>query len=170
VHPLYALASVTEQATLRLSPLPEEVVAVDLAEEIARIWQAPTSPWLDLVRHKLAAGAEHLTLTCELHAVRVNECVRVGISMEPFAGLSLIFRERTASFATHEQPLCFCFGGYTNGILGYLATASEYHAGGYEIEWMPVVYGHYGGMLTAPVPEAGDEVVAAAVRLAARLC
>jgi hypothetical protein len=90
--------------------------------------------------------------------------------MEPFAELSLAFRERTASFAAGEHSLYLCFGGYTNGVLGYLATADEYQAGGYEIEWMPVVYGYYEGMLTPPVPESGDEVVTAAVRLAARLC
>jgi hypothetical protein len=89
--------------------------------------------------------------------------------MEPFAGLSLAFREQTAPLAAHEHSLCFCFGGYTNGVTGYLATADEYSAGGYEIDWMPVVYGYYEGMLTPPVPETGAEVVSAAVRLATRL-
>ena len=101
--------------------------------------------------------------------MRVNEFVRVGIPMEPFAELSLAFRERTASLGTGEHPLCLCFGGYTNGTPGYLATANEYRAGGYEIEWMPVVYGYYEGLLTPPVPETGDEVLTAAVRLATDL-
>ena len=170
MHPLYALTTAVERVTLRLSPLPDEATAVQLAEEVSRIWEAPTEPWLDLVRHKLAANERHLTLVRELHAVRVNEFVRVGIPMEPFAELSLAFRERTASLATGEHPLCLCFGGYTNGTPGYLAMADEYRAGGYEIEWMPVVYGYYEGLLAPPVPETGDEVVAAAVRLATHLC
>ncbi|SRR5258708_7110899 len=170
MHPLYALTMAVERVTLRLSPLPDEATAVQQAEEVARIWEAPTEAWLALVRRKLAANERHLTLVKELHAVRVNEFVRVGIPMEPFARLSLAFRERTASLATGEHALYPCFGGYTNGVAGYLATADDYHAGGYEIEWMPVVYGYYEGMLTPPVPETGDEVVTAAVRLAAHLC
>lgn len=169
-HPLYALATAVERVTLRLSPLPDEATAVRQAEEVARIWEAPTEPWLALVRRKLVANERHLTLVQELHAIRVNGFVRVGIPMEPFSGLSLAFRERTASLAVGEHGLYLCFGGYTNGVPGYLATADEYQAGGYEIEWMPVVYGYYEGMLTPPVPESGDEVVTAAVRLASRLC
>lgn len=169
-HPLYALTTAVERVMLRLSPLPDEAMAVRQAEEVARIWEAPTGPWLTLIRRKLADNERHLTLVQELHAIRVNGFVRVGIPMEPFSGLSLAFGERTAPLAAGKHDLCLCFGGYTNGVSGYLATAEEYQAGGYEIEWMPVVYGYYEGMLTPPVPESGDEVVTAAVHLAARLC
>ncbi len=123
--------------------------AVEQAEEVARIWEAPTEPWLALVRRKLAAHEQHLTLVKELHALRLNGFVRVGIPMEPFAGLSLAFRERTASLADGEHALYLCFDGYTNGVPGYLATADDYQAGGYEIEWMPVVYGYSGSSATS---------------------
>lgn len=170
LHPLYALTAVAERVALQLCPVPDEATAVLKAGEVARIWEAPTEPWLTLVRRKLASNERDLTLVREIHALRVNEFVRVGIPMEPFAGLSLAFHDRIASLALGEPGLCPCFGGYTNGVLGYLATAEDYPAGGYEIEWMPVVYGSHEGMLTPPVPEAGDEVVTAAVRLAMHLC
>jgi hypothetical protein len=170
VHPLETLAAATERVILPLSPLPDETHAEKLAQEVAQVWQAPTAPWLHLIRQKLAEGVHYLTLPRELHAVRVNEFVRVGIPLEPFAELSTAFRKRTASFVSKEKPLCFCFGGYTNGVAGYLATDEEYDAGGYEIEWMPVVYGYYEGMLTAPARGAGNVAIDAAVRLAARLC
>jgi hypothetical protein len=99
-QPLYALGTAVERVTLRLTPLPDEVTAVQQAEEVARIWETPTEPWLALIRRKLAAHERHLTLGQELHAIRVNGFVRVGIPMEPFAGLPLSFRERTASFAS----------------------------------------------------------------------
>jgi hypothetical protein len=170
LHPLYALTSAVESMPLQLSPLPDEATALEQAKEVARIWEAPTQPWLDLVRRKIGANERHLTVMREMHAIRVNEFVRVGIPMEPFAALSLLFRERTASLAASGQALTFCFGGYTNGVLGYLATADDYYAGGYEIEMMPVVYGYYEGMLTPPIPETADEVLLTAVRLATHLC
>ncbi len=70
-----------------------------------------------------------------------------------------------AGVSASGDPTCVAFGGYTNGCIGYLATAKEHAAGGYEIEWMPVVYGYYEGLLMPPVPETADEVVDAAIRL-----
>ena len=53
--------------------------------------------------------------------------------------------------------------------IGYLATAEEHAAGGYEIEWMPVVYGYYEGMVMPPVPQTAGEVVDVAAQLVDRL-
>jgi hypothetical protein len=117
-----------------------------------------------MVRSKVAAGEREVRLPVELQAIRINDFVRVGLPMEPFAGLSLALRERAGARAAGDG-VCVAFGGYTNGCIGYLATAEEHAAGGYEIEWMPVVYGYYEGMLMPPVPGTADEVVDAATRL-----
>lgn len=77
-------------------------------------------------------------------------------------------RARVSTGPAGESP-CVAFGGYTNGCIGYLATAEEHAAGGYEIEWMPVVYGYLEGMVMPPVPETADEVVDVAARLIDRL-
>jgi Neutral/alkaline non-lysosomal ceramidase, N-terminal len=169
MQPLSALATTAEHISLPLLPLPDEAAAMKQAEDVARIWGTTTAPWLDLIRRKLAANERHLSFSHEVQALRVNEFIRVGIPMEPFAALSLAFREQTAILASDERPLFHCFGGYTNGITGYLAPSVDYPSGGYEIEWMPLVYGYYEGMLMPPVPEASKMVVATAVRLATQL-
>lgn len=171
-RPFAALACASETVPLHLVPLPDEDAAIGLAREVARLWEAPTDGWLELVRRKLAAGERRLTREIEIQAIRVNDFVRVGIPLEPFAGLSLAFRERISQHEALERPGYFAFGGYTNGVFGYLPTAEEHAAGGYEVEWMPVVYGSYeeDGLLMPPVQEAGDDIVNAAIDLARRLC
>ena len=55
--------------------------------------------------------------------------------------------------------------GYTNGLYGYLPTADEFPRGGYEVEWMPVVYGPKTGLLMPPKPDTAERVVAVVEQL-----
>jgi len=73
------------------------------------------------------------------------------LAWKPFAEIALgICRDL-------QSELVF-FGGYTNGLVGYLPTASEIPRGGYEVEWMPVVYGPETGYLMHARPETADRI------------
>lgn len=55
-----------------------------------------------------------------------------------------------------------------DGWIGYLPTADEHRAGGYEVELASVVYGPLTGWLYPALPETADEVVDGAVDLVGR--
>ncbi|MBZ0302024.1 MAG: hypothetical protein K8J31_19905 [Anaerolineae bacterium] len=78
-----------------------------------------------------------------MHALRINDGVIIGIPMEPFADYAL----RIAWTAGSDRV-------FFNGYIGYLPTAAEIPYGGYEIEWMPVIYGLGTGYLMPVQPRA----------------
>lgn len=61
----------------------------------------------------------------ELWALRIGDCAIVATPGEVFSEIGAEVRQRSP-FATT------LFAGYSQGILGYMATAAEYHFGGYE--------------------------------------
>jgi hypothetical protein len=65
------------------------------------------------------------SLTVPVQALRIGEIGIVGWPCEPFAELGLALRARGA--APFTVPL-----GYTNDLVGYVATPEEYPYGGYE--------------------------------------
>ena len=79
-----------------------------------------------------------------------------GVAMEPFAAIGIEVAQRFPG-----RPVFF--GGCTGGWIGYLPTAEDYPAGGYEVELAPVVHGHHSGWLTPVVPETANDVVTSAV-------
>ena len=103
-------------------------------------------------------GQTELELPLEIHALQIGEGALAGVPLEPFARIGLSVAERYA-------PRPVFFGGCTNGWIGYLPTADEHGAGGYEVELAPVVYGPLTGWLTPAQPETADAVVEAAVEL-----
>jgi hypothetical protein len=119
-------------------------------------WGARTDGWLAEVRRLRRRGEVELSLPLGIHAVWVNEGVLAGIPMEPFAAIGVEVARRFAG-----RPVFF--GGFTNGWIGYLPTAEEYPAGGYEVELAPVVHGHHSGWLTPAVAETANDVVTSAV-------
>jgi hypothetical protein len=164
------LAAAAETVPIALLPLPDEAAAARLAATVERAWDAPTGAWRRLVRERLARGEQTAALPIEVQALRAGPFIRVGLPMEPFGGLSLAFRAKLAATSAPDRAAgVAALGGYTNGLFGYLPTAEEHAAGGYEIEWMPVVYGFYSGLLMPPVAGAGEQLVDCAVRLASRL-
>lgn len=156
----------TELVNLPLRSLPDEAGAVARAEEAERSWNAPAGAWLRIVRERIARGETAVTVPIELAGFRIGSFLRIGAPLEPFSALALAFRERLGPTG---DSLHACLGGYTNGVAGYLPPADELAAGGYEIEWMPAIYGWFDGWLMPPVPETADHLVEAALRLARRL-
>ena len=157
-RPLERLETATETLPLRMKPLPEGSEAEKMAAEVAERWSPPTDLWLREVRHREDRGELVPELPLEIHAVLIGEGVLAGIPMEPFARIGLSVAERLAL-----RPVFF--GGCTNGWIGYLPTADEHAAGGYEVEQAPVVYGPLTGWLTPALPETADAVAEAAIEL-----
>ncbi len=69
----------------------------------------------------------------EVSAVRLGDVVLGAVSMEPFTEIGLAVKHASPAPVT-------LFGGYTNGLTGYLPTASEHALGGYEVEMAPYFY------------------------------
>jgi len=142
-----------------LMPLPQPEEAKALAEVVAREWEVDTSPWLDVVQRMYGDGRRDLTIDLEIQALRLQGGAVAGIPMEPFVESALEVRRRLGNEAAF-------FGGYTNGLIGYLPTEEEFPLGGYEVAWMPVVYGiACGGYLMPARPETLGRVVDEVVRL-----
>lgn len=100
-----------------------------------------------------------MTIDLEIQALRLQGGAVAGIPMEPFVESALEVRRRLGNEAAF-------FGGYTNGLIGYLPTEEEFPLGGYEVAWMPVVYGiACGGYLMPARPETLGRVVDEVVRL-----
>ena len=157
-EPFAALEVRSETIPLKLQPIPDEASAQRLAAETAEAWGVSTEAWLAEVRRCRERGEIQRSLPVEVHVARLNDGVLGGIPMEPFTEIGLAVAGRFAG-----RPVLF--GGYTNGWIGYLPTPEEYPAGGWEVEWMPVVYGTESGFLTPAVPETASEVIATAARL-----
>jgi len=157
-HPLTSLEVRSETIPLRLEPIPEEPEARRLAAEAAEAWGVSTDAWLAEVRRCRERGEIHRTLPMEVHIARINEGIIGGIPMEAFTEIAIAVAERFPG-----RPVFF--GGYTNAWIGYLPTPEEYPSGGYEVEWMPVVYGPESGLLTPPRPETASQVISTATRL-----
>jgi hypothetical protein len=156
--PLMCLRASTKTVSLRMRPLPKGITAEKMASEVSRRWGAPTDPWLREVRRREGRGELEAELPLEIHVVRIGEGVLAGIPMEPFARIGLSVAERLA-------PRPVFFGGCTNGWIGYLPSADEHGAGGYEVELAPVVYGPLTGWLYPAMPGIADAVVEGAVEL-----
>jgi len=155
---LTSLELCSETIPLRLQPIPEEAEAQRLAAEAAEAWGVSTDTWLAEVRRCRERGEINRTLPVELHIARINEGIIGGIPMEAFTEIAI-------AVAGHFPGHPVFFGGYTNGWIGYLPTAEEYPSGGYEVEWMSVVYGPESGLLTPAVPDAASQVVSTAIRM-----
>ena len=142
-----------------LMPLPQPEEARKLADVVAREWEVDTSPWLDVVQRMYVDGKRDLTMDLGVQMLRLQGGVVAGIPMEPFVESALEVRRRLGNEAAF-------FGGYTNGLIGYLPTEEEFPLGGYEVAWMPVVYGiDCGGYLMPARPETLGRVVDAVARL-----
>jgi hypothetical protein len=142
---------------MRLVDIPPQAQAENLARAAGQAWGVDTSEWLQTTNAMRAAGKSSITLDLEIAHFRIGDWTLSGIPMEPFTEIALEVSRRLESSTSF-----FC--GYTNGYIGYLATAAEFPYGGYEVDWMPVVYGRF-GMLMPPQPDTAEHVVSAAVAL-----
>lgn len=81
--------------------------------------------WLETMLGQEAAGGRAAALDGEIWAARIGDCAIVGAPGEIFGAIGTAVRRRSPAAVT-------IFAGYSNGVLGYVATADEYPFGGYE--------------------------------------
>jgi hypothetical protein len=133
-EPLTTLRIASDRVILDLRDIPEPEHAAHMAHEAMTNWEVDTQAWLDHVTGLHRQGQRELNCKVELQLLQMNAGVIAGLPMEPFADYALNLARQTGSDL-------FYFTGYTNGYIGYLPTATEMLYGGYEINWMPVIYG-----------------------------
>ena len=156
--PLTMLKVWSTTIPLRLQPLPGEEQAERMAAEAEERWNVPTQSWLAEISRLREEGEIERSLPLEVQVAGISSGILGGIPMEPFSEIG----QAVAAYWP-EKPIFF--GGHVNGWIGYLPTPEEYAAGGYEVEWGPVVYGPESGWLTPAVPEMASEVISSAVQL-----
>jgi hypothetical protein len=144
--------------TIHLEDVPEPVITVRMAEEAATAWEAETDGWRREMDLRYAQGNRQLALDIDMQMLRINGGALIGLPMEPFAQIALSLAAQTGN------DTCFLLG-YTNGYYGYLPTADEIPLGGYEVQWMPVVYGLETGFLMPVQPDAAQRVLDTALAL-----
>jgi len=64
------------------------------------------------------------------HFIAFGDVALVGCNIEPFCEIGMDIKKRS------PFPITF-MSGYTNGRMAYMATAEEWHKGGYEVENSP---------------------------------
>lgn len=110
--------------------------------------------WLEKTLADVRAGRAARQLEAEIWAVRVGECAVVSAPGEIFSEVGAAVRRSAPARVT-------IFAGYSQGVLGYVATAEEYPYGGYEPSVSHRGYGH-----PAPFrPEAAGIIERTAVEL-----
>jgi hypothetical protein len=162
------LDAVEETETLQFGPLPtrEEAVAIHekwskkLAEDRARgahDWDMNFNIRFVYWSERLLAAIEHgePTLDVNVHAVRINDIVLLGLSVESFFETGLTLKQ--ASPFGHTEVL-----GYTNGCVAYLPRAEDYPEGGWQIDELyslPDMFCQSYGLPIAPREDAEQKVV-----------
>jgi len=140
VQPPQALAAVRRIVDLPLLPAPtlaelEQEIAereADLARRAAagetRVTMNPVRyhlVWAQVMRDRARLGPLPTVSPGEIWAARLGDCAIVGTPGEIFGEIGAAVR------AASPAPVTI-FAGYSNGVLGYVATPEEYPHGGYE--------------------------------------
>ena len=133
------LGAVEEIIKLEFMALPplEETRAIhrQWQETLAQRTAGMAQDWEIRVASKFAAWSEKLVAAVEnghptwdlvSQAIRINDIVLIGMSMEIFFETGLTIK--TSSPIAHTQVL-----GYTNGSCGYLPRAEDYPPGGWKL-------------------------------------
>lgn len=167
-----ALAAVREEVAIPLMPLPRLDDIELLRAEYERDLDAARATgdagkvkvayyhaaWARKVEAQLRAGTAPTEVRGPVHAVRIGDGVIVTGPGETFGEYGIAVKERSPGAPT-------LYAGYTNELLGYLPTASEYAFGGYEAG-----YGYKSvGLPSLFDPSVEEICVRTGVRLAERL-
>lgn len=100
------------------------------------------------------------TVNAEVQVIRVGNLVVVGVPGEYFVELGLQIKEGIQQGAPQGKGVQqVMISGFTNGNVGYIPARRAYPNGGYEVA---EAYKYY-GYPAALAPEAGEQIVAAAI-------
>ena len=153
------LRAAGRQVSLPLQPLPSlEQAEIQLAEAgrtVRKLMERGAGPaevcpaqmeeqWAKGVADKVRAGHRQVSLSFEIVAYRLDDFVLVAQPGEPFVEIGLGVKKR--SNAKHTM-----FGGFCNGVLGYMPTAETVAQGGMAVEAAVRTYG-------IPAPPVADTV------------
>ncbi len=99
-------------------------------------------PWAEYVRARaerfpwkaiIQEDADSWRIAAELQTFRIGDIAVAAVPVEPFVEIGLHVKARAA------LPRAI-FAGYSNGLVGYLPTASAYDIGGYEVDLSYIYY------------------------------
>lgn len=93
------------------------------------------SSWIRMMLGRAAVAPLPQEVDGEVWAARIGDCAVVGTPGEVFGEIGAAVR------AASPAPVTI-FAGYSNGVLGYIATPEEYPFGGYEPAVAQRGYGH----------------------------
>lgn len=177
-QPASRLAAVDDIVDLEYGPLPTLDEATRIRDrrraELAECQSGGGMEWEVRVARMFADWSEHLveavvdghpTHGVTIQALRIDDVVLAGVSMETFFETGLAIKQRSS--AAHTQVL-----GYTNGSTGYLPRREDYPLGGWQIGEEYRVPDLFVQAYMHPValhPDAEQVVVERAVALIARL-
>ena len=114
--------------------------------------------WARRLEADLRAGTVPTSVRALVNALRIGDGVIATGPGETFTEYGIAFKQRSPGRPSF-------YAGYTNGMFGYLPTASEYEHGGYEAGFGIRTF----GLPSLPDPSTERLLVETAVRLAERL-
>jgi neutral ceramidase len=114
--------------------------------------------WATAIEQRVADGTVERSVEVPVQAIRIGAACISAWPCEPFCELGLEVKERSAA----PFPVTL---GYSNGLVGYVPTRSEYPFGGYE----PALAQRHFGRPAPFAPEAGELLVRHTLELTAEL-
>jgi hypothetical protein len=160
--PLFPLPNRGEWLQLRTTHQQAALAAEGAGEEGRAKIQWAMVHWVERMFEAMQANSLRPTVPTEVHLLRVGDVVIVGVPGEFFVELGLAIKSAVLA-AGQARQVMIC--GFANGNIGYIPARRAYPKGGYEVAEAYKFYG-YPAALT---PEAGEQIVAAATRLAGKL-
>lgn len=114
--------------------------------------------WARRVQQRIAGGDVPAAVPAPVQALRIGPAALTAWPCEPFCELGLRVKEQSPA----PFPIAL---GYSNDLVGYVATAAEHPFGGYE----PSLAQRHFDQPAPFAPEAGDVLVDAALQLSGEL-
>ncbi|MEO5632585.1 MAG: hypothetical protein ABIV41_11730, partial [Gaiella sp.] len=114
--------------------------------------------WAKEVEERVANGTVERFVAAPVQALRIGDACITAWPSEPFCELGLEVKERS------DAPFPVTLG-YSNDVVGYVATRREYPFGGYE----PVVAQRHYGRSAPFAPEAGELLIEQSLQLTSEL-
>lgn len=117
--------------------------------------------WTERMFEAMQANQLQPTVPAEVQMLRIGDLVIIGVPGEYFVELGLQIKAGILAAGTAAQVM-IC--GFANGNIGYIPARRAYPIGGYEVA---EAYKYY-SYPAAVTPDAGEQIVAQAIALAAR--